>query len=146
VPVGTWNRGLPVKDLDEDELLLLPRRVVAYVFRECRFVMLEVSLLKRLPVSGNVFKDLKIDRSHKLMVISLVKSHLNKQAAQKCRPSVSLNQNLIRGKGSGLAILLHGVRMLNHRLLTPFFVFSGRPGCLRGGQPRLRHSPPLKYA
>jgi hypothetical protein len=103
--------GKPVKDkdLEEDELLLLPRRVVAYVFRERQFFMLDTKSLKKLPVSDNVFNDLKIDLSHKAMVISLVKSHLDKQAAQKMRPSISMNQDLIRGKGSGLVILLHGV-------------------------------------
>ncbi|KAI1172553.1 P-loop containing nucleoside triphosphate hydrolase protein [Nemania sp. FL0916] len=71
--------------------------------------MLDIQSLKSLPTSDDVFKDLKIDPSHKLMVVSLVKSHLEKQAAQKLRPGVSMNQDLIRGKGSGLVILLHGV-------------------------------------
>lgn len=82
---------------------------MAYAFRERRFVMLDIQSMKDLPTSENVFRDLKIDESHKAMVRSLVKSHLEKQAAQKLRPSVSLNQDLIRGKGSGLVILLHGV-------------------------------------
>ncbi|KAI0556213.1 hypothetical protein F4679DRAFT_591076 [Xylaria curta] len=97
------------KDLDEEELLLLPCRVIAYTLRERRFVMLDVRSLKSIPTSDDVFNDLKIDPSHRFMVVSLVKSHLEKQAAQKLRPSISMNQDLIRGKGSGLVILLHGV-------------------------------------
>ncbi len=71
--------------------------------------MLDIQSLKSLPTSDDVFNDLKIDPSHRMMVVSLVKSHLEKQAAQKLRPSISMNQDLIRGKGSGLVILLHGV-------------------------------------
>ncbi|KAL2161688.1 hypothetical protein VTH06DRAFT_8250 [Thermothelomyces fergusii] len=52
----TWSEKKDVKELDDDDLMLLPRRVVAYAFRER-----------------------------------------------------SLNQDVIRGKGSGLVILLHGV-------------------------------------
>ncbi len=95
--------------MDDDELLLLPRRVVAYTIRERRFVMLDIRSLKSLPVPDNVFGDLKINPQHGMMVQSLVKSHLDKQAAQKLHPGASLNQDLIRGKGSALVILLHGV-------------------------------------
>ncbi|KAI1116627.1 hypothetical protein F5Y14DRAFT_448786 [Nemania sp. NC0429] len=97
------------RDLDAEELLLLPCRVVAYAFRERRFVMLDIRSLKSLPNSDDVFRDLKIDSSHRIMVESLVKSHLEKQAAKKFHPNISMNQDLVRGKGSGLVILLHGV-------------------------------------
>ncbi|KAI0906742.1 hypothetical protein F4823DRAFT_58803 [Ustulina deusta] len=103
------EEGKRTEDLDGEDLLLLPCRVVAYTFRERRFVMLDIQSLKSLPTSDDVFNDLKIDPSHRMMVVSLVKSHLEKQAAQKLRPSISMNQDLIRGKGSGLVILLHGV-------------------------------------
>jgi hypothetical protein len=99
----------PIHDLEGDDLLLLPRRVVGYAFRERRFVMLDISSLRDPPASDNVFQNLKIDEAHKLMVTSLVKSHLDKQKTQKLRSGVSLNQDLIRGKGSGLVMLLHGV-------------------------------------
>jgi SpoVK/Ycf46/Vps4 family AAA+-type ATPase len=89
--------------------MLLPRRVVGYAFRERRFVMLDINSLRDPPASDNVFQNLKIDEAHKLMVTSLVKSHLDKQKTQKLRSGVSLNQDLIRGKGSGLVMLLHGV-------------------------------------
>jgi hypothetical protein len=99
----------PIHDLEGDDLLLLPRRVVGYAFRERRFVMLDSNSLRDPPASDNVFQNLQIDEEHKLMVTSLVKSHLDKQKAQKLRLSSSLSQDLIRGKGSGLVMLLHGV-------------------------------------
>ncbi|RYO82949.1 hypothetical protein DL766_004948 [Monosporascus sp. MC13-8B] len=104
-----FNEGKHVTVLEDDDLILLPRRVVGYAFRERKFYMLDIQALMEIPASQDVFKDLKIDPTHRTMVLSLVKSHLEKQATQKQRPSVNLNQDLIRGKGSGLVILLHGV-------------------------------------
>ena len=83
--------------------------MVGYAFRERRFVMLDINSLREPPASDNVFQNLKIDEAHKLMVTSLVESHLDKQKTQKLRSGASLNQDLIRGKGSGLVMLLHGV-------------------------------------
>lgn len=101
--------GIIYAEPEDDDLVLLPRRVVAYVLRERKFVMLDIRSLKSLPPPQDVFRDLKIDEEHKLMIKSLVEFHLKKQAAQKRRPNVNLDQDLIRGKGSGLFILLHGV-------------------------------------
>jgi hypothetical protein len=95
--------------LDGDDLLLLPRRIVAYALRERKFVMLDVQSTRQAPEPQNVFRDLKINPTHKRMVKSVVKNHFQKQQLQKARPHASLNQDLIRGKGSGLVILLHGV-------------------------------------
>ncbi|GAA82235.1 AAA family ATPase [Aspergillus luchuensis IFO 4308] len=104
-----WEAG-SMPQLEGDDLALLPRRVVAYVFRERKFVMLDIrGLKKKDPAPQNVFKDLKIDPDHKRMVRSLVGTHLAEQEIQKQRLNFSLNQDLIRGKGSGLVILLHGV-------------------------------------
>ncbi|TVY45132.1 hypothetical protein LSUB1_G000711 [Lachnellula subtilissima] len=104
----TWEATY-VTELEEDDLILLPRRAVAYAFRERKFVMLDVEVLHDVPAPKNVFGDLKIDGEHKRMVKSLVKAHFRKQNLQKDQPNAGLNQDLIRGKGSGLFILLHGV-------------------------------------
>ncbi|KAH6686735.1 hypothetical protein F5X68DRAFT_11932 [Plectosphaerella plurivora] len=98
-----------VTEVEDDDIVLLPSRVVAYSLRERKFVMLAIDALRLVPPARNVFKDLKIDPEHKRMVRSLVKSHLQKQTAQRARPTATLDQDLIRGKGSGLVILLHGV-------------------------------------
>ncbi|PKX96232.1 ATP-binding protein [Aspergillus novofumigatus IBT 16806] len=82
-----------------EDLVLLPGRVVAYAFRDRRFVRLDVKYLQPIPPSENVFKNLRINEEHKRMVRALVKTHFQKQR---------LNLDLIRGKGSGLVILLHG--------------------------------------
>ncbi|OJI86362.1 hypothetical protein ASPTUDRAFT_53599 [Aspergillus tubingensis CBS 134.48] len=104
-----WEAG-STPQFETDDLLLLRRRVVAYAFRERKFVMVDIrGLKKKDPALQNVFKDLKIGPDHKRMVRSLVKTHFAKQEIQKHQPNASSNQDPIRGKGSGLVILLHGV-------------------------------------
>ncbi|UKZ61311.1 uncharacterized protein TrAtP1_002577 [Trichoderma atroviride] len=72
--------------------------------------MVDVNTLQKIPASQNTFDDLKIDQSHKRLVKSLVKTHFQAQNIRKQQqPRARLNQDLIRGKGSGLVILLHGV-------------------------------------
>jgi hypothetical protein len=103
-----WENG-KVDKLEGDDLLLLPRRLMAYALRERRFVMVDIQSLRPVVSQDNVFRDLKIDENHKRMVKSLVKAHFKKQEYQKVQPTTDLNQDIIRGKGSGLVILLHGV-------------------------------------
>ncbi|RYP44532.1 hypothetical protein DL768_009027 [Monosporascus sp. mg162] len=98
-----------VTQLEGQEHILLPRRVIAYALRERKFVMLNIQNLREVSAPQNVFGDLKIDEDHKRMVKSLVKSHFQKQNRQPQQQSSVLNQDLIQGKGSGLVILLHGV-------------------------------------
>ncbi|RKL27626.1 hypothetical protein BFJ70_g11491 [Fusarium oxysporum] len=98
-------------DLDEEiNNLLLPRRFFVYVLRQRRFAMVDIFSLEAIPPQSTIFDDLQIDMNHKLIVQSLVAAHFEKQKAQRHRPVLGpVNQDLVRGKGSGLFILLHGV-------------------------------------
>ncbi|KAG5768318.1 hypothetical protein H9Q72_004086 [Fusarium xylarioides] len=98
-------------DLDEEvNNLLLPRRFFVYVLRQRRFAMVDIYSLEVIPPQSTIFDDLQIDMNHKLIVQSLVAAHFEKQKAQRHRPVLGpVNQDLVRGKGSGLFILLHGV-------------------------------------
>ncbi len=101
--------GKIITELDKDDWVLLPQRVVAYTFRDRKFVMLDCQFLKPLVVAEDAFKDLRIDDRHKRMIKSLVKTHLRKHAGQRESPNSISGQDLIRGKGDGLFVLLHGV-------------------------------------
>ncbi|KAL8351071.1 hypothetical protein RB601_000793 [Gaeumannomyces tritici] len=103
-----WKAGNS-NDLDGDDLALLPRRAVAFALRERKFILADINMFRMIPRQQDVFKDLKIDPKHKQMIESLVKTHFEKQAMQKAYGTGNLNQDLIRGKGSGLFMLLHGV-------------------------------------
>jgi hypothetical protein len=98
-----------ITQIEGDDISLLPRRGVAYAFRERKFVMLDINALQPIPTPKNVFGDLKIDVDHKRIIKSLVKAHFQKQKLHKQQPNAGLNQDLFQGKGAGLFILLHGV-------------------------------------
>ncbi|KAM0287308.1 hypothetical protein ACHAO9_007712 [Fusarium lateritium] len=97
--------------LDEEiNNLLLPRRFFVYVLRQRRFAMVDIYSLQGIPPQSTIFDDLQIDMNHKLIVQSLVAAHFEKQKVQRHRPVLGpVDQDLVRGKGSGLFILLHGV-------------------------------------
>ncbi|PWY83402.1 hypothetical protein BO70DRAFT_379229 [Aspergillus heteromorphus CBS 117.55] len=97
-----------ISRLADEDLMLLPRRMIAYVLRERKFVMVDIWSLQGVTAQANAFRDLKINPNHKRMVKALVQAHFKKQDLQKKRPLVGLSQDLITGKGSGLVILLHG--------------------------------------
>ncbi|KAF4887247.1 hypothetical protein CGCF415_v014929 [Colletotrichum fructicola] len=108
-----WQKG-PVRNLvglDEDiNTLLLPRRLSVYVLRLRKFRMVDVFSLRMMPCQTDIFDELKIDANHKLILQSLVSDHFEKRRLQRRAPNRSLiSQDIIRGKGSGLFILLHGV-------------------------------------
>ncbi|CAG8971698.1 hypothetical protein HYALB_00003166 [Hymenoscyphus albidus] len=107
--VKAWQKYRHIAQIEGDDILLLPGRMVTYALRERKFVMADIQLLTTIPQSQDAFRDLKIDKDHKRLVKSLVKMHFQKRNFQRQRPDISSNQDLIRGKGSGLVILLHGV-------------------------------------
>lgn len=71
--------------------------------------MADVDCISSMTSTKHSFRDLKIDREHKIMVKSLARSHFEKQDMRRQSTSANLDQDFIRGKGSGLIILLHGV-------------------------------------
>lgn len=102
------SRSSNFDDVTDEDVVLLPRRVVAYALRDRKFVFLDVFLLRNPKEHPDIFRDLKIDPKHKRMVNSLVKGHFDNRKLGNKRGLVSLNQDLVYGKGSGLFILLHG--------------------------------------
>ncbi|KUI70339.1 N amino acid transport system protein [Cytospora mali] len=57
---------------DQDELVLLSQRLMAYSFRECKFLAANIDCVTSVPTPKNTFKDLKItlwgNENHKKMV------------------------------------------------------------------------------
>ncbi|KAK0620529.1 hypothetical protein B0T14DRAFT_233706 [Immersiella caudata] len=94
---------------EDSDILLLPRRVVAYSLRDRRFYNLDVHSLRRVEKHSDIFQDLKINPGHQRIIQSLVTAHFENRLLQKEKPFLSLGQDLVFGKGSGLFILLHGV-------------------------------------
>ncbi|KAK0654914.1 hypothetical protein B0T16DRAFT_339553 [Cercophora newfieldiana] len=92
-----------------ENIILLPRHIVGYSLRDRRFYNLDVHSLRRLEKHADIFQDLKINPGHQRIIQSLVTAHFESRRMQKEKPFLSLSQDLVYGKGSGLFILLHGV-------------------------------------
>ncbi|KAI4681771.1 uncharacterized protein J4E84_007367 [Alternaria hordeiaustralica] len=93
-----------------EDLVLLPRRMFAYAVGDRKFVHIDSRYLKPVKQQGKegeAFGDLQIDNKNKRLIESLLKSHFRKKKDESEGTEV-LSQDLIRGKGRGIVILLHG--------------------------------------
>lgn len=98
------------QDPEGDDLTLLPRRVIGYALWERKFVQLDVQVLDHMAVTAreNAFDKLEIRQLNKKLIQSIVSSHFRNRNSEK-RGKGSGTQDIIRGKGKGLVLLLHGV-------------------------------------
>ncbi|PSR97134.1 hypothetical protein BD289DRAFT_480304 [Coniella lustricola] len=96
--------------VQEEDLVLLPRVLVGYSLRDRKFVFVDIESLQLTEKRADIFEDLKIDPKHERVIKSLVRGHFEtrKAEANSERAQISLSQDLVYGKGSGLFILLHG--------------------------------------
>ncbi|KAF2801361.1 P-loop containing nucleoside triphosphate hydrolase protein [Mytilinidion resinicola] len=98
------------QELRDEDLILLPTRVLAYVFRERRFALLRLSQLHKCKADSDGFANLKLLRGYKKMVKSLVLTHfMKKKVTQSFGRSNSIDFDVVHGKSKGLVFLLHGV-------------------------------------
>ncbi|KAM7194251.1 hypothetical protein V8F33_007397 [Rhypophila sp. PSN 637] len=96
-------------DFNRCDLLLLPTRIFGYVLRDRKFVQLVVQRLGEVKKSNDAFEYLKINTDHKNMIQSLVEQHFESKTNDREQGVESSSFDLIKGKGKGLFILLHGV-------------------------------------
>lgn len=96
------------ENLRDDDIVVLPSRVIGYVLRERRWALLDVQKLRPIPPKADGFRELKLPRGHKDMVQALVRSHSMRREIDAATQD-SADFDVVRGKGRGLIILLHGV-------------------------------------
>lgn len=102
----------PVAPLRDEDLVLLPKRLFAYALRERCLLPLEVELMSPIPVQEDVFDQLKIPRTTKDLIRSVVIEHFERKRLEEGMNSGEaglMTQDSIGGKGKGLTFLLHGV-------------------------------------
>ncbi|RAL17393.1 ATPase [Aspergillus homomorphus CBS 101889] len=94
----------------DDDLLILPDRVFAFVLSTRRWACLQIGRdpsgnerLRKRPAKENPWLKLRLPDGHKDLVQSLIHSHFNRNK------SGSVHFDLLRNKGNGVTILLHGV-------------------------------------
>jgi len=92
----------------DDDLALLPKRVVGYVLRERRFSRLDVTGIQDNLQNKTTLDDIEMDEGHRSIIRSAILSHFKAQKHEKELGVSTFNLDAIRGKGKGLTILLHG--------------------------------------
>ncbi|KAI0391203.1 hypothetical protein F5Y17DRAFT_21998 [Xylariaceae sp. FL0594] len=116
------NRGHQLsQDLSPDDLALLPSRVFVYALGARRFINADIRSLKPIAQEGSdPLASLQLPEKHKLMVQSAVFGHLEKKKVRRRATLlmdhnygggsgfIDMDQDMIHGKGRGLAVLLHG--------------------------------------
>ncbi|KAK2613926.1 hypothetical protein N8I77_000794 [Diaporthe amygdali] len=93
-----------------EDIALLPRRIIGYALWERKFVLLDLNFLDQMAVTArdNAFDKLEIDHLHKRLIQSIVSAHFKSRDIEKGGKGLG-TQDIIRGKGKGLVLLLHGV-------------------------------------
>ena len=95
--------------LTETELVLLPRRLFAYILRDRKFAQVDVVYTRSTMGQIDGFKNLRLPRGHKRMVQALVDTHFKKRNIESLEYGDKQDFDIVQGKGKGLIILLHGV-------------------------------------
>ena len=95
-------------ELTEEDFLVLPCWVYSYVLRSRKWVKLEVSLVDDIKETGSGFDSLVLPDGHKETLLALVKTHSRGKKSEIGLKAESRQMDLVRGKGKGLIILLHG--------------------------------------
>ncbi|KAI3324697.1 hypothetical protein HD806DRAFT_493377 [Xylariaceae sp. AK1471] len=103
-----WDRDYP--PTEREDLLLLSGGIFAFVFRTRKWACLQ---LEKGPDGGEMLRErqprpepwnhLELPDGHKNLVQSLIESHIDGNTSSK------LHFDLVRAKGKGVIILLHGV-------------------------------------
>ncbi|KAL2286014.1 hypothetical protein FJTKL_07262 [Diaporthe vaccinii] len=101
-------RSRRAEDLEQEDIILLPNWVHAFVLRSRQWVTLNAGDLSEVQFDNN-FDELMFSPSHKRTIVALVETHENARTSPTQGPhSVGPALDLVKGKGAGLIILLHG--------------------------------------
>lgn len=101
-------RPRKAEDLKQEDIILLPKWVHAFVLRSRQWVTLNTEDLSEVQFQNN-FDELVFSPSHKQTIVALVETHESTRTSPtQGHHSVVPALDLVRGKGAGLIILLHG--------------------------------------
>lgn len=105
-----WKSGKPVNQeyLQRIDYALLPSRVVGYDLYRHKFAILALEYLQPVQASTDGWADLKLPRGHKPMVQAQIRTHFLRKMSRQNHTYNETDTDIVRGKGLGLIILLHG--------------------------------------
>lgn len=95
-----------VADIEDDEKILLPPYVYGFVLRSRKWAMFDIDLIRDVEYTSG-FEDLVLPPGHKETVRALVANH-SRLPGSAGKSGGERSIDLVRGKGKGLVILLHG--------------------------------------
>jgi hypothetical protein len=124
--LSTWENLMQGDFIDgtafgDDEFLLLPNRVCAFLLQRRRFALLRMDCLKPLQPDSRNWDDLFLARDNKETVKAQTMSHFRNKRMRGEFESVG-QFDLNREKGLGLIILLHGVPGVGKLTLPPIIL------------------------
>lgn len=102
------NMQMDSSSLSDDDLILLPERICGFDVHRRRFALFDVKRLQSVDMQTEGWKDLKLLRGHKDMIQAQVRNHFAEKSFRSSYQNQRSDIDLIRGKGEGLIILLHG--------------------------------------
>lgn len=105
-------RPYGMEELDNDQIILLPSRVYGYSLLDRWWYPLNIDFVEEIKTSThNGFDDLVLPGDHKRIMQALVKHHTrgSRPTSDHSNSVKDVSMDLVRGKGRGLIILLHGV-------------------------------------
>ena len=105
-----WKSGKPVSQeyLQRIDYALLPSRVVGYDLYRHKFAILALEYLQPVHANTDGWADLKLPRGHKPMVQAQIRTHFLRKMSRQNHTSNDTDIDIVREKGLGLIILLHG--------------------------------------
>ena len=106
---GSLLRAISSSDeLTDEMMLLLPKRVYGFVLRSRKWHFLDIDSIHPLERNGDGFESLSLPSGVVRLVESLVKTHDPQNMPSFVGSECEHHVDLVRGKGKGLVILLHG--------------------------------------
>lgn len=101
--------GISSRELEDEDFVLLPRRLFAYSLQDRKFVPVDIRKLRLVADQGEQFRNVFIAKEHKKMINAVVDSHFERKKIERDPKMANMSQDIIQNKGRGLVILLHGV-------------------------------------
>jgi hypothetical protein len=105
----TRNRDIAGIYFTDKHLAILPKRLPGYVLRERKFAILNARNVEIDLETGKAGLDIvQMPLGHKRIIKSAVAAHFQKRQRERSHRTTVRGVDLVRGKGNGLIILLHG--------------------------------------
>jgi hypothetical protein len=106
-----------VEEIEDDDRILLPPHVLGFVLRSRKWARFNIDLIQPVKYTSG-FDALVLPDGHKETVRALVATHARTPVMPEKSPYTEHSIDLVRGKGEGLVILLHGAPGMNFHSWT----------------------------